>query len=238
MHSVARCRASAASDSPSRHRRLALGAGQDDGLHHLGQRQFGLQRRRGRLEGTDAGDDLVGDAGLVQQRHLLLNGAVKAGVAGVQPHHALAGAGRGDERSPSPLPESGGRNCAGPPWPGRGAGSLPGPASRRRPRRRPGRGHAAPFSVSRSGSPGPAPTNTTLCPGLRPAPRKRPTGPGRRSSAAGRGARSRPASRRAVAAAPDASSAAGSATPGVPTQRATTSDGFGISATLASSSAG
>ena len=60
-----------------RHLRFAFAARQDDGLHNLGQGEFGAQHGRRRLKGAHAGHHVVFDTRFIQPRHLLLNGACR-----------------------------------------------------------------------------------------------------------------------------------------------------------------
>ncbi len=60
-------------------------------LRNPRQGQFLLQRRRRGEGGGDTGNDGVGYAARIEHFHLLLNGAVHRGIAGMQPHHAAAG---------------------------------------------------------------------------------------------------------------------------------------------------
>lgn len=64
----------------------SLAAGEDDGLHFFGYGELRLQGCRCRLEGGDAGGDVVFHAVLVEEGHLFLYGTVDARVAGVETH--------------------------------------------------------------------------------------------------------------------------------------------------------
>jgi hypothetical protein len=59
------------------------GAGDDDGLGELGQRELAADRGGGGRERRHAGDDLVGDAELLEAAHLLGGGAEQRRIAGV-----------------------------------------------------------------------------------------------------------------------------------------------------------
>ena len=84
MTMVAPCAASFASCSRLRDGGAALHAGDDDGLAHIGQGVLGTERRRCAAEAGHARGVIVGDAVGVQRVHLLPDGPVKAGVAGVE----------------------------------------------------------------------------------------------------------------------------------------------------------
>ena len=75
---------------PLRHRRAAGGAGDDDGLAHIGQGVLRPQSRRRAAEGADAGADVVGDTALFQLIELLPHRAVNAGIPCVQAHGGLS----------------------------------------------------------------------------------------------------------------------------------------------------
>ena len=76
---------------PLRHRRAAGGAGDDNGLAHIGQGVLRTQSRRRAAEGADAGADIVGDTAFFQLVKLLPYCAVDAGIPCVQAHGGLAG---------------------------------------------------------------------------------------------------------------------------------------------------
>ena len=63
---------------PARH------AGQDEGLGDAGQSELGVQSRRRAEHAGDAGRDVVTDALCVEGIHLFPDGAVHAGVSGVE----------------------------------------------------------------------------------------------------------------------------------------------------------
>ena len=67
-----------------RDRSAALHPGDDDGLAHIGQGVLGTERRRCAAEAGHTRGVIVGDAVGVQRIHLLPDGPVKAGVAGVE----------------------------------------------------------------------------------------------------------------------------------------------------------
>ena len=73
-----------------RHRGAALHTGDDDGLAHGGQGVLGVQRRCRAAEAGNTGGIIVADALGVQHIHLLPDGTVQAGVAGVQAHGGAA----------------------------------------------------------------------------------------------------------------------------------------------------
>ena len=76
--------------SPSGNGRAARHAGDDNGLRYIGQSILRVEGRGGAGEGGHAGGHVVGHAHLVQLIHLLPDGAVEGGVAGVEPDGGLA----------------------------------------------------------------------------------------------------------------------------------------------------
>ena len=68
----------------------ALRPGHNHRLGNLRDRQLGFQNRGRGEGGADTGDNFEVDAFLVQQTHLLENGAVDRGVAALYPRHRLA----------------------------------------------------------------------------------------------------------------------------------------------------
>ena len=62
----------------------ALHPSDDDGLAHIGQGVLGTERRRCAAEAGHTRGVIVGDAVGVQRIHLLPDGPIKAGVAGVE----------------------------------------------------------------------------------------------------------------------------------------------------------
>ncbi len=79
-----------------RHRRAACTTRQNHRLHGLGQRQLGPQGCRRSLERTDARDHVVVYLGRIQERHLLLDGAVDARIARLQTNYLLSAPRGGD----------------------------------------------------------------------------------------------------------------------------------------------
>ena len=75
---------------PLRHRGAARGAGDDDGLAHIGQGVLRPQRGRCAAEGTDTGTDVVGDAAFFQLVELLPHRTIDAGIPCVQAHRGLS----------------------------------------------------------------------------------------------------------------------------------------------------
>ncbi len=88
---VAPWEARLASFSFFRHRGAALHPGDDDGLAHGGQSILGVQGRRSAAEAGNAGGVIVSDAVRIQCIHLLPDGTVQAGVAGVEADGGLPG---------------------------------------------------------------------------------------------------------------------------------------------------
>ena len=66
------------------HRRAPFATGEDDGLHALGDGELRAECGGCGLEGGDARRDVVTHAVTVEEGHLLLDGAVDAGIAGVE----------------------------------------------------------------------------------------------------------------------------------------------------------
>ena len=75
---------------PLRHRGAARGAGDDDGLAHIGQGVLRPQSRRRAAEGADAGADVVGDTAFFQLVELLPHRTIDAGIPRVQTHRGLS----------------------------------------------------------------------------------------------------------------------------------------------------
>ena len=74
---------------PLGHRRAARRPGDDHRLADAGQGVFRLKGRRRPAKAGDAGHHLKGDVLLAQRVHLLPDGPIDGGVAGVQPDHVL-----------------------------------------------------------------------------------------------------------------------------------------------------
>ena len=75
---------------PLRHRGAARGAGDDDGLAHIGQGVLRPQRGRCAAEGAYAGADIVDDVPLFQLVELLPHRTIDAGIPRVQTHRGLS----------------------------------------------------------------------------------------------------------------------------------------------------
>ena len=69
---------------------LPVGARQDHRLADLRQGQLGLEQRRGGGIGRHAGNDLVGDPQRIEPAHLLGDGAIERGIAGMDARDILA----------------------------------------------------------------------------------------------------------------------------------------------------
>ena len=76
-----------------RHAGATAGPTEHDRLHQARDGQFAAQSGRRGLVGADARHHLHWDLGIGQPTDLLGQGAVEAGIAVVEPHHPLAGAG-------------------------------------------------------------------------------------------------------------------------------------------------
>ena len=75
---------------PLRHRGAARGAGDDDGLAHIGQGVLRPQCGRCAAEGADAGADIVDNVPLFQLVELLPHRTIDAGIPCVQTHRGLS----------------------------------------------------------------------------------------------------------------------------------------------------
>ena len=71
-------------------RRLHGGAREDHRLRHFGQRELGLEGGSRGGEGGHARRHVIGNAERIEAAHLLGNGAIERGIAGVDARHVLA----------------------------------------------------------------------------------------------------------------------------------------------------